>query len=214
MILRDVAGMAEAPAARHKVPPTLSREQWQALIQASRNEHGGLLIELLLKTGLRISEALDLRWARIDLDEGAVTVGKSKTAAGTNRTIPIDKELLTRMKSEYARQSEIKLASGGGWNPSDLVFVTATGNKQSVSNLRRRLYKRIKARAGTPDGLTFHALRHNCGSYLLSENVPLAMVSRVLGHRRPSTTAAIYIHELAEDAELVRGAMARVTAAS
>jgi hypothetical protein len=34
--------------------------------------------------------------------------------------------------------------------------------------------------------------RHNAGSYLLSENVPITLVSKILGHANPAITMSIY----------------------
>ena len=64
-------------------------------------------------------------------------------------------------------------------------------------------------RAGVPR-LTWHHLRHNCGSYLLSENVPITMVSKILGHANPAITMSVYASELQEDSEQVRTAMAKL----
>ena len=50
---------------------------------------------------------------------------------------------------------------------------------------------------------------HNAGSYLLSENVPITAVSKILGHANPAITMSIYAHELREDLEQVREAMAK-----
>ena len=57
--------------------------------------------------------------------------------------------------------------------------------------------------------LTWHHLRHNAGSYLLSENVPITAVSKILGHANPAITMSIYAHELREDLDQVRVAMAK-----
>jgi integrase len=72
------------------------------------------------------------------------------------------------------------------------------------------MYKRVKSAANVPASLTFHDLRHNCGSYLLSEHVPITMVSKILGHANVAITLSIYAYALEEDTELVRQAMARV----
>ena len=57
--------------------------------------------------------------------------------------------------------------------------------------------------------LTWHHLRYNAGSYLLSEHVPIPTVSKILGHANPAITMAIYARELVEDKEQVREAMAK-----
>jgi integrase len=56
---------------------------------------------------------------------------------------------------------------------------------------------------------TWHHLSYNAGSYLLSEHVPITAVSKILGHSNPAITMSIYAHELKEDFEQVRVAMAK-----
>ena len=60
--------------------------------------------------------------------------------------------------------------------------------------------------AGLPHQI-WHHLRHYAGSYLLSENVPITAVSKILGHANPAITMSIYAHELPEDLDQVRVAM-------
>jgi integrase len=61
--------------------------------------------------------------------------------------------------------------------------------------------------SGTP--VTIYFAQNNAGSYLLSENAPITLVSKILGHANPAITMAIYAHELKEDFEQVRVAMAK-----
>jgi integrase len=61
--------------------------------------------------------------------------------------------------------------------------------------------------SGTP--VTVYFAQNNAGSYLLSENVPITAVSKILGHANPAITMSIYAHELKEDFEQVRVAMAK-----
>lgn len=51
--------------------------------------------------------------------------------------------------------------------------------------------------------LTWHHLRHNAGSYWLSKNVPITVVSETLGHANPAITMAIYAHALREDKQQI-----------
>ena len=211
VIQRDVAPMADAPPASKSRPYVLSRKKWGSLIRASIEEEKGILVEVVLKTGMRVDvEALGLTWPQVDFNEGTITVGDTKTEAGTGRVIPLEATLVQRLRKLYARNAEPKMASGGKWNLDDLVFCTRAGSRCSLTNLRRRTFARIKQRAGVPESLTFRDLRHNCGSYLLSEGVPITMVSKILGHANPAITMSTYAHELQEDAEQVREAMSRI----
>jgi integrase len=211
LISRDVVSLCDAPRSTKRKPYVLSRVEWGRLVHASRDVPTGLLVEFLLKTGMRVDvEALSVRWSQLDLDTGFAKVAESKTAAGEGRRIPLDMELKERLRSLRREHQELKLSTGGDWNPHDFVFVNANGNRQSLTNLRTRMYKRVKSAANVPASLTFHDLRHNCGSYLLSEHVPITMVSKILGHANVAITLSIYAYALEEDTELVRQAMLKV----
>ncbi len=207
LIVRDIAEQVDAPKTKKRSVVVLSRPEWQTLIIASRKSSRELIVEFALKTGMRINEALSITWDQVDSDSGYVTVGESKTEAGAGRSIPVDKGLLERLISVRAKHREIQMQVRG-WNPTDLVFCTSKGNKHSYQNLQKRVLTPLLKEAALPH-LTWHHLRHNAGSYLLSENVPITLVSKILGHANPAVTMGIYAHELKEDFEQVRVAMAK-----
>ncbi len=49
-------------------------------------------------------------------------------------------------------------------------------------------------KAGLPESLTYHQLRHGAASLLLYQNVPVPVVSRYLGHANPGITMKVYAH--------------------
>ena len=78
------------------------------------------------------------------------------------------------------------------WQEHGLVFPTKVGTPQSSSNLLKD-YKALLETAGLPQ-VRFHDLRHTAASIMLNRNVPPFVVSRILGHSKPSTTLDIYGH--------------------
>jgi integrase len=52
---------------------------------------------IAFNTGLRDAESRHLQWAGVDFERGVLTVGKSKTAAGEGRTIPLNDSLLAAL---------------------------------------------------------------------------------------------------------------------
>ena len=207
LMVRDITEQVEAPKTVQRKPVMLSRENWNTLINASRKSSRELIVEFVLKTGMRISEALSITWEQVDSDTGYVTVGESKTEAGSGRNIPIDKTLLGRLTALRSKYYELQMQHRY-WNPTGLVFCTNAGNFNSYQNLQNRLLTPLLKEAELPH-LTWHHLRHNAGSYLLSENVPITAVSKILGHANPAITMNTYAHELKEDFEQVRVAMAK-----
>lgn len=139
-----------------------------------RRGHARPLLATLLLAGLRIDEALSLRWRDVHLPGRAaghahlrpaedvawlrVREGKTENAARTVR--------LRGPLAEILR--DLRERRGGA--ADGLVFGTATGGKDSASNVRRRLLAPAVERANRalgeageetiPEGLTPHGLRH------------------------------------------------------
>jgi len=208
LMVRDISEQVESPRAMKRKPVMLSRTDWQTLTNASRKSSRELIVEFVLKTGMRINEALSITWEQVDSSEANVTIGESKTEAGAGRTIPVDNNLMERLTSLRAKHYERQMQDRS-WNPAGFVFSTNSGKRGDKDNLQRWVLTPLLKEAGLPH-LTWHHLRHNAGSYLLSENVPITAVSKILGHANPAVTMSIYAHELKEDFEQVRVAMAKI----
>ena len=197
-VLVDIPNNAEKPKQIKSNPVILSKEEMLSLRKVSRKVKDGILAEFLLMTGMRVEkEALATKWKQVDFINKVVNVGKSKTEAGEGRTIPLDDELTDILYSRYVDR---------GMKDNELIFLSDDGFVPRVENLRRYMFKTVKKEAELSDRLTFHHLRHNCGSYLLSENVPVTNVSQILGHASPSITMSVYAHQLKADDSVVREA--------
>ena len=198
LVMIEVPNNVEKTKQTKSNPVMLSEEEFVALKKASRKINNGLLVEFLLMTGMRVSvEALATKWKQLDFVKKSVNVGKSKTEAGKGRTIPLDDELIDLLHAKYVES---------GMKDEGLVFISEDGFVPRIENLRRYMFKDVKKLAEVSDKLTFHHLRHNTGSYLLSKNIPIPTVSKILGHANPSITMSVYAHELKVDDSAVREA--------
>ena len=222
LMSRDICSLVDAPKATKRTPVMLSSQQHKTLINASTGSSRELIVEFVLKTGMRINEALSTTWSQIDDTRKVVTVGDSKTEAGSGREIHMDSHLMRRLNTLRAEQAKIehefiikqtelnqerkekglKPLPKVEWNPTGSVFCTSAGNRQSYINLQRRVLTPLLKDAELPH-LTWHHLRHNAGSYWLSKNVPITVVSETLGHANPAITMAIYAHVLREDKQQI-----------
>ena len=164
------------------------------------------LLAVLVFSGLRIDEALSLRWRQVSLPARTMRVG-SKTDAG-HRTI----DLLPALVDELLT---LRAASGG--EPGDFVFRTASGAKQSPSNVRNRLLAPAVEKANAmlatadlpalPDPLTPHSLRRTFISILLALGHEVPYVMEQAGHADPKVTLGIYARVMRrspEDKERLR----------
>jgi integrase len=151
------------------------------------------LLATLAFGGVRIGEALALRWCDVDLAAGRLNVRDSKTDAGIREV-----DLLPVLRDELASHKATTRHGG----PDDFVFPTQRGHHQNPSNVRNRVLARSIERANErlgarglaplPEGLTPHSLRRTFISLLLAigEDVPYVMSQ--VGHSDPKVTLAIY----------------------
>jgi integrase len=152
-----------------------------------------VVLAALVLGGLRIGEALALRWRDVDLAAGRLHVGRAKTDAGVRHVdlLPALREDLTghRAGTAFAK-------------PTDPVFPTERGRPQNPSNIRNRLLARSVQRANErlaareaaplPDGLTPHSLRRTYISLLFALGAEVPYVMRQVGHTDPKVTLSIY----------------------
>jgi integrase len=161
----------------------------------SRRGQRRALLATLVFAGLRISEALSLRWLGVDLARGEIVVRKSKTDAGIRkvRVLPVLRDELLALRARLHDPA-----------PSALVCPTSTGKRQSVSNIRSRVLLKAIAEANAvlatagdeplPEGLTPHSLRRTFASLRFAIGEPPPRVMKQMGHtirtsRWPSTPA-------------------------
>jgi integrase len=210
VVVRNVADLAQPPAAPTKPRDGLTVEQARRLLQACRGERYGPLITLSLLLGLRPGEATGLTWPHVHLDtdpptltvdhslrrlpDGTLTLASPKTAS-SRRTLALPQPGITALHDQQALQDKDRQAAGRDWsNPLLLVFTTDTGGPLDPSNVRRAL-TRIAQTAGIGH-VHPHQLRHATASLLSDAGVPLEDIADTLGHRSVTITADIYRHPL------------------
>jgi len=157
-----------------------------------RRGHGRALLSTLVLGGLRITEALSLRWRDVDLATGVLRVrdGKTENAA---RTV----DLLAPLRQDLA---DLRARRDGGRDA--LVFATGTGRRDGPSNVRRRLLAPAVDRANVrleadgaeliPEGLTPHGLRHTFASVLCAVGENPRYVMGQIGHADAAFTLRVY----------------------
>jgi integrase len=196
--------------AKRKRPVYLdSAEQIAAMIDAAaeldakpqaRTAGRRALIATLVYAGLRIGEATALTWQDIDLANGRISVGDSKTDAGI-RLVDILPALRDELLSHRHANAEA--------SPDTLVFPTSSGSRRDKDNARERVIRPVVAHADTllarrlqpslPEGVTAHKLRHTFASILFVRGEDPPYVMAQLGHTDPAFTLRVYAHAMRRD---------------
>lgn len=134
------------------------------------------LLELLYGAGLRVSEAVGLDTADLDLDERLVRVlGKG----GKERVVPFGPPAAEALGAWLD-------ASGGRRSAPRPLFLNRWGRR-----LSSRAAWQITRDAGAANGIAHthpHALRHSCATHLLGSGADLRAIQEQLGHASLSTT--------------------------
>jgi integrase/recombinase XerC len=172
------------PLPPHQPRPALALEDQLRLVRAAPNHRMRLLIMLLLATGARPGELLNCDLASVQ--DGQLQL-RGKTG---ERWLPLPPTLRQELEGEI----ECRLQEG----PRSPLFRSRQGR---LSRRRlRELLDDCSLRAGLPR-VSPHQLRHAACARWLRAGVPLLLVSRALGHARPSTTLDHYASLIPKDLE-------------
>lgn len=148
------------------------------------------LVLFLLHTGLRLSEAVELRMEDIQLSErkGSVLVQHGK--GNKQRSVPLNSE------ARKALQEWLKVRP-----QSDHLWMTVEGEHEVLSGRTVQRILQRYARDAKLDELTPHVCRHTFAKNLVENEVGLEKVAALLGHSSLNTTR-IYITPSERDLEL------------
>jgi site-specific recombinase XerD len=149
------------------------------------------MLRLMLDTGLRLSEAIALRWKDIDLTSGKVMVRQGKGAK--DRTLWTGEDNLSALAKWRDRQA--RECSG---NPAG-VFTTKEGGELDPRYVQR-MVKRYAVKAKIEKDVHPHTLRHSFATDLYRETTNIRLTQKALGHAHLSTTE-IYTHIVDEELE-------------
>jgi integrase/recombinase XerD len=184
------AAAVQLPRRIRALPKTLSPGEAERLIQAAagtqpRSLRDQALVELLYGAGLRVSEAVGLDKAGIDLDDRLVrVVGKGDK----ERVVPIGRHAAEALRRYLARgrpyldrrhRAELFLNARGGPLTRAGAFL---------------ILRKLAEKAGLdPARVHPHLLRHSFATHLLEGGADLRSVQEMLGHADLSTTE-LYTH--------------------
>ena len=212
----------ERPSVPRRLPTVLTREEVARILALLAGDHA-VLARLLYGTGMRITEAIQLRVKDVDFDHRAIVIREGK--GFKDRVVMLPESLTESLKQQIADARAIwsqdvaagkvgvfmphalekkypKAGAGWGWF---WVFPQAQHSKDPRSGVTRRhhLYdqtfqrdfKRAVQQAGIVKSATPHTLRHCFATHLLQSGYDIRSVQELLSHADVKTTM-IYTHVL------------------
>jgi integrase len=219
-VVRNVADVADPPKAKTPEMRVWTPAQLRVFLDHVRGDRLYAAWLLAATTGMRRGEILGLRWSDVDLDAGRVAVrrprilvdyqvqvSEPKTAKG-RRSLALDPVTVAALRAHRARQAEDKLAVGGRYRDSELVFTGLDGTAVHPERFSDWFRQHVRA-AGLPR-IRLHDVRHSYATAALAAGVPAKVVSERLGHANIAITMDTYSHVLPGLDEQAAGQVARL----
>ena len=173
-----------------RLPRFLSQEQAGMLMDAPETDKPtGLrdqaLLEVIYGSGLRVSEASNLRVSDLNLFTREVRV----TGKGSKERVALLGNTAKGALTLYLREGRPKLA---GKDSGTALFLNRFGGRLSQRSIQEKV-RRYSVKAALPSGVHTHTLRHSYATHMLEGGADLRVVQELMGHASPATTQ-IYTH--------------------
>lgn len=155
-------------------PRILNPTEYRALRDAARHDPRMFaIIEILLQTGIRIGELANLRLSDIQKDSLHIAPYEKHQ----ERMIPLNKSAREALNRYLSVRPQVK---------EERVFITKSGKPFLVRNIRTAIERYFRL-AEIKDA-KINDLRHTFVAHHLKHGVSLVLLSKILGHKRLSTT--------------------------
>lgn len=162
------------------LPVVLGRQEVDELLRCTKNLKQRTFLTALYATGMRFSEAANLRIADIDSQRMQIHIRHGKGAK--DRQVPLSPRLLTELRVYWL-----------AYKPERLLFPGNLPDKPYNSTSILKAIKKAAVLAKIRKRVSPHTLRHSYATGLLEAGVDLLTISKLLGHAS-FTTTMIYLH--------------------
>ena len=174
VIKKDIFKEVKHPKPEKKLPVVLTKDEIKRMLESTKNKKHRLLIELLYSTGLRVSEAVNIRIRDINIDEKVAFVkyGKGKK----ERFVKLSNIFIQHYLSYLKRQKKKE------------TYLFSYKEKPLSPRQAQRIVKSAALRANITKKVFCHALRSSFATHLLDSGTDIRLIQEILGHSNLATT--------------------------
>ena len=167
------------PKRKKTLPVVLALSEVEALFAVTENIKHKAILMIIYSSGLRISEAANLKIPDIDSKRMMVRVQQGK---GSKDRYTILSQTTLEQLRQYWRQ----------YRPKEWLFEGSNDTHLSITSIWQ-IFHDAKKRAAITKPVSPHSLRHSFATHLVEAGTSLHHVQLLLGHRSPTTTT-VYLH--------------------
>lgn len=167
---------------RRKMKDVLTKEELSTFFNACDNYMYKTIFMLIYGSGLRISEALNLRIEDIDSRKMRIFVRKGKGEKERYTVLP---QTSLEMLRKYYQMYKPK-------HPEGYLFLNREGNPLTVERTRV-FFRRYRRKAKIDEKFVVHSLRHSFATDLIERGATILEVKELMGHSNIRSTME-YIH--------------------
>jgi integrase/recombinase XerD len=162
------------PKPEKKLPTVLTKSEIMKMIEVTENPKHKLLIEMIYSSGLRVSEAVNLKVDDLELKEGMGTVRGGK--GRKDRNIILSKALIDHLE-DYLLDKK-----------TECPFIFSVKDRPITVRQAQKVIKKASIKAGIKKNVFCHALRSSFATHLLESGTDIRIIQELLGHSSISTT--------------------------
>lgn len=183
IIKNNIAESVIPPMKEEKDPIVLVQNEYKALLfEAQGNVRDYAILQLILQTGLRVSELVNLTLDDVDMENKALIVRQGK--GKKDRQIPLNTKAIEALKSYLPIRDTTSSFNN--------VFLARNSTSLHTRTIWLMVKKYIK-KAGIRKPAKVHTLRHTFGTYMINNGMGLKPLQELMGHKKIDTTMT-YVH--------------------
>jgi site-specific recombinase XerD len=185
-ITNNIARKLIPPLAENDLPRVLTQNEYQRLLKScSGNKRDGAIIELLLQTGIRLSELTRLNISDFELQDGTngetVEMGSIQIRGkkgGSGRIIPLNNKACKAVGDYLQVRAD---------EDSNILFLNRFMKPLGQRGVQKVVRKYLEL--AEIQGASVHTLRHTFGAHHIAKGTSLKTVQRVMGHKDERSTS-------------------------
>ena len=177
----DYIDFIPRPRRTFRLPEVLDESEVETILNLCRTLRYKLLFTLIYSSGLRISEALDLRISDIDAARRTIHVRMAK--GGKDRYTVLSSKALVLLKFYLNR-----------YRPESLLFFSRDDRARKMQKRHcQQVFHELVLESRIGKRAHIHTLRHSFATHLLEHDTNIFYIMKLLGHASVSTTL-VYLH--------------------